>query len=473
MNLRELVLRLTKIAEQYNLDKQELSSLLIKTIVLSLKYVDRRALYTELFPSHYADWNLIETTLRSTNALGDTEPWLTLLNQIEWPSLSDKDIDHTNPILSQIKSALKSNNIDQPGWTVACRILILQLIQGLQSMHAIELLTSRTLQRNTRDNTMKFLASLYDQKHLPTEYYSTLLFVLNTSHLVINTQALSQTLSILTAQREEHMVTMKLKNIQLVSLRPRLRDRLKTSLLTEQNKERVDGQLGTWDSYTGYCHTHRFPNNLSDRVKRQLYFLSSQTTWNWRAYVHKFIQHTDLQEKIQQHPVTQPDVQVLAGVIEGISMDGRPPFPEMMLFKARCFSSFPVVYVQKMTLTQILRLYLAAYQPPSIWKDIWKTLIGIMSPQISRDLETFTSQTPFASDWVTDALSGNPSSIPHPPPSASSIASSSPSPSVLSSPRAASSSAISAAALCFSSPSSSNPGSPKQAEEDPAFSGST
>jgi len=112
MNLRELVLRLTKIAEQYNLDKQDLSSLLIKTIVLSLKYVDRRALYTELFPSHYADWNLIETTLRSTNALGYTEPWLTLLNQVEWPSLSDKDVDHTNPILSQIKLALKSNNID-------------------------------------------------------------------------------------------------------------------------------------------------------------------------------------------------------------------------------------------------------------------------------------------------------------------------------------------------------------------------
>ena len=33
------------------------------------------------------------------------------------------------------------------------------------------------------------------------------------------------------------------------------------------------------NSYTGWCHTHRFPNNLSDRVKRQLYFLAAQTRW--------------------------------------------------------------------------------------------------------------------------------------------------------------------------------------------------
>ena len=60
---------------------------------------------------------------------------------------------------------------------------------------------------------------------------------------------------------------------------------------------KVDNKLGTWDSYTGFCHTHRFPNNLSDRVKRQIYFLASQTTWDWRSHVHKFIQHANLQEK--------------------------------------------------------------------------------------------------------------------------------------------------------------------------------
>ncbi len=465
MNLRDLVLRLTKIAEKYNLDQQDLSTLLIKTIVLSLKYVDRRSLFETLFPSNFADWALVDTSLRTTNALGDTEPWLALLNLIEWPSLPDKDIERSVPVLSQIKSTLKANNLDQPGWTVACRVLILQLIHSLQSMHAIELLTSRILKKNTRDSTMKFLASLYDQKHLPSEYFNTLVFVFNPSYYTINASQLSQTMAILTAQKEDHKATLKMKNIQLVSLRPRLRDRLKTSLLTEQNKEKVDGQLGTWDSYTGYCHTHRFPNNLSDRIKRQLYFLSSQTTWEWQAYVQKFIHHAELQQKVRQHPVTNPDVQVLTSVIEGLSMDGRAPFPEMMAFKAKCFTSFPVVYVQKMTLTQILRLYIAIYQKQSIWKEIWKSLIGIMSPQISRDCETFASQNPFASEWITDALSGHFSSSP-PQTAAPSIATSprplSPSPLL---PMAASSSERSRAAS-VSSESSPNPGSPLTAPED-------
>ena len=87
-------------------------------------------------------------------------------------------------------------------------------------------------------------------------------------------------------------------------------------------------------------------------------------------------------------------------------MDGRPPFPEMMAFKARGFSSFPVVYVQRMTLTQILRLYVAAYQPQSVWKDVWKAQISILSPQIVRDCEAFVSENPFAGERIVEALVG-------------------------------------------------------------------
>ena len=87
-------------------------------------------------------------------------------------------------------------------------------------------------------------------------------------------------------------------------------------------------------------------------------------------------------------------------------MDGRPPFPEMMAFKARCFASFPVVYTQRLTLTQILRLYVSAYQSQTVWKDIWKNQIGIISPQIVRDCEAFVSANPFAGERVMEALVG-------------------------------------------------------------------
>ena len=403
-NQKDLLLRLLKISEQFNIDQKDLPALLIKSIIISLKYLDRRALFQSLFPSHYADWDLIDRCPATTNSLGDTEPWLSLLSLLEWPTLSDKDIDLSHPPLSQIKASLKSKNLDLPGWTMSCRVLILQLIQGLQSMHAIEQLTSRALSRNTHEDTMHFLASLCDSHHLPTTYSATLLHILSPGAVNIDSALLGHTMAIINAQREEHRLNLRLKTLQLATLRPRLRDRLKTSLLTEHNKEQVDSRLGTWDSYTGFCHTHRFPNNLSDRIKRQLYFLASQTHWDWRPHVPALIKTKDIETRVQSHPVTQPDPTILHQVIDTLSMDGRPPFPEMMAFKARCFNSFPVVYTQRLTLTQILRLYTAAYQPPSVWKDVWKAQIGIISPQIIRDCEAFVVANEFAGGKIVETL---------------------------------------------------------------------
>ena len=408
MNPKDLLLRLLKIGEQFSMDQKDLPALLVKTIIISLKYIDRRQLFETIFPDHYADWTLLECTPSTSNALGDTEPWLCLLSLLEWPALTDKDreIEREHPPLAQIKSGLKSNSLDLPGWTMACRAFILQLVQGLQSMHANEQLTTRALGRPTRDNTMQFLAGLYDTKHLPSAYTQTLALILSPQSVQIDTATLTHTMSIITTQRDEHKLNLRMKSMQLVALRPRLRDKLRSSLLTEHNKEQVDIKMGTWDSYAGFCHTHRFPNNLSDRVKRQLYFLASQTHWEWQDHIKHLIKNPDIETRVQLHPVTQPDANVIHWVIESLNMGGRPPFPEMMAFKARGFASFPVVYVQRMTLTQILRLYVAAYQPPAVWKDVWKAQISILSPQIVRDCETFVSENPFAGEKIVEALVG-------------------------------------------------------------------
>ena len=408
MNHRDLVLRLLQTADQYNLDAKDCPALLLKATVLSLKYVDRRALFTALFPDHYVDWALAERALgTANNALGDAEAWLCLLSLVDWPGITDKDrpeIEANHALLAQIKAGLRTHNLDSPGWTTACRVLILQMVQGLQSMHAVELLTSRMLARSTREGTMQLLAGLYDTKYLPEAYLRTLCFVLSPAKIAIDEAALAQTLSLINAQREERKLNLRLKSMQMVALRPRLRDRLKTSLLTEQRKERVDSQLGTWDSYTGFCHTHRFPNNLSDRIKRQLYFLAAQTTWDWGAHVSKLIQGREIEARVQERPVQQPDLNIINWVIDNLSMDGRPPFPEMMAFKARCFGSFPVVFVQKLTLTQVLRLYLAAYQAPGVWKEAWKAQASILSPQIIRDVEAFVAERPFAGEQILSAM---------------------------------------------------------------------
>ena len=45
--------------------------------------------------------------------------------------------------------------------------------------------------------------------------------------------------------------------------------------------------------------------------------------------------------------------------------------------------------------TQVLQLYVAAYQPTGVWREIWKHLVGVLSPQITKDVEGFVQSTPF------------------------------------------------------------------------------
>ena len=39
---------------------------------------------------------------------------------------------------------------------------------------------------------------------------------------------------------------------------------------------------------------------------------------------------------------------------------------------------------------------MAAYQSPLVWKDVWKNLVGVISVQIIRDVETFVAKHSFA-----------------------------------------------------------------------------
>jgi hypothetical protein len=116
----------------------------------------------------------------------------------------------------------------------------------------------------------------------------------------------------------------------------------------------VDTLLDTWESYTGFCYKHQFPPTLSERIKSRLYFLASQTRWEWRQHVSAVLPSGGaLMDKVKSHPITQPDLGVILRVLENLSMDGSPPFRQMTAFQTSCFQSFPVTHVQRMTLSQV------------------------------------------------------------------------------------------------------------------------
>ena len=79
--------------------------------------------------------------------------------------------------------------------------------------------------------------------------------------------------------------------------------------------------------------------------------------------------------------MAQPDLSIILKVIHSLSMDGSPPFPELTDFRLRCLQALPVSHVLKMTLSEILRAYIAAYQPACIWKECFTAVVGVLSDQ--------------------------------------------------------------------------------------------
>lgn len=429
MDTRTLVETMLSTGKRYSMDTKNLGVLAIRICVLSLKFIDKAKLWKLRFNEDYVHWDLVNSQPMK-NILGDCAAWLALLGVCKWDSLVKQEgvIAARFTPLQTLRRNMRECNLDtgdEDAWTFVIKFQLLLLIQGLSSLHAVEVLSCQMFKRNTHDGCMQLLAKQADSLFSPDEYLATLDFIFQ--HCEVNKKLLDENLALLQASREDVQKCLQMSRMVVIQGRPRLRDRVSSVLQTSERKVQVDVSLNTWESYTGFCYKHQFPTTLSEKIKSRLYFLASQTRWyaciflympmfssmftyfcfyrNSTAHLGKvLVSAAPLLAKVAAHPITQPDVHVLIRVINDLSMDGRAPFPQMTEFRLRCFQSFPVIHVQRMTLTQILQLYVAAYQPTGVWKEIWKDRIGVISVQIIKDCEVFVSKFPFAEESVMQLM---------------------------------------------------------------------
>jgi hypothetical protein len=394
------------VGSRLSMDTKDLERLPQKLTVLSLKYIDRCALWSSLFRDDHVHWELVNQC--ATNILGDSSQWITLLSLFEWESVGEQGhtVLQAHPPLVGLRALMQQCKLDSGGpggWTLVGRVFLLQLIRGLGSLHAVEMLTCQFFKRDTTASCTTLMAQQSETLYTPDQYLSTLRFLFQMC--TVNHSVLKSNNARIVASREDKLMCLKMKTVSVVQGRPRLRDRVQTSLLTADHKTNVDSALNTWESYAGFCYRHQFPPTLNESIKTKLYFLASQTRWDWVSHLPLLLSASSpLLTRVADHPVMQPDVPVLVRVIEGMSMDGSPPFPDLTLFRTSCLAVFPVSHVQRMTLTNILQLYVAAYLPLGIWKEVWKELIGVISVQIIRDCEKFTGGTPMDSASVMRLL---------------------------------------------------------------------
>lgn len=408
MDSRQLTEVLLKLADRFNIPSTDLKVLVLKVCVLSLKFIDRDVLWGQLFGKDYVDWGLVNTHTKKENILGPITSWLHLLNLMSWNDLQQKEniLRDQYPMLTLLRKHLRDSKLDPggaDGWSMTCKVKLLMMIMHIPTSIAIDQFSCAVFKRNTHEQSMSLLSLQAEHLYTPIEQLGVMRYMLE--NCKVDTVFLEQNVLSIQRHKEDIHQSLQLSRMQVIQGRPRLRDKLSQDKVAKAKSQLL---LNEWDHFAGFCYKHQFPPTLSDNVKHKLYFLACQTNWDWMSHVHKILPSApQIVAKVKEYPIAQPEHHVLIRVIEGVSMEGRPPFPLLNLFRSRCFLSFAQSQVENMSYTQFLQLYLTVYQPGAGWKDIWKHLVGVLSVQIIKDCQKFTKENHIDEEAVMDILVGS------------------------------------------------------------------
>jgi hypothetical protein len=164
MEAHDTVQMVLSVGRKYNMDIVALELLPLKVIALSVKFVSREKLWAQSFgESAFVHWELLKLVPPTKNVLGGCAEWLGMLSFCQWEELSkvEHDIASSHPPLAVLRRNLRESNLDTGGadaWTMACRVFVLTLVQGLPCLTALEMLTCAYFKRNTRGGCMEFMA---------------------------------------------------------------------------------------------------------------------------------------------------------------------------------------------------------------------------------------------------------------------------------------------------------------------------
>jgi hypothetical protein len=211
-------------------------------------------------------------------------------------------------------------------------------------------------------------------------------------HCSVRTPELESQIQFLILRNEELSENFELKQkIRANSIRPRLRSKLTNLKKTDVNS------LEEMDSFVSWCQAIRFPTVFALHTKHKLYFLVSQMPEHVKepcVFIQSITNDTHVFEMLRTSLVQKPDCEILFKVITSLHLQDVP-FKELQEFRCDCMNAFPKSQLNNMHLNDLLHLYVCAYQNPKVWKDIWKLIIPLISHQVIRDVEKFTSEKPF------------------------------------------------------------------------------
>ena len=162
MERHETVQDMVSVGKRYSITVSDLQNLIMKLLVISVKYISKRRLWETKFNDDYVDWKLVDS-LHNNNIMGGCAQWMGILSFCSWSELHKMEqvIQVNHAPLHTLRRNMKECTLDtgdETTWTHTCKVFLLMLMQGLPSQHALEVLTCGIFKRNTHSECLGVLA---------------------------------------------------------------------------------------------------------------------------------------------------------------------------------------------------------------------------------------------------------------------------------------------------------------------------
>ena len=386
------------------------SECLAKTLVANMQYVDRESLYVKLFgDTSYINWEAManmqkrSTLKRKGNTLGDSVVWCHLLSFLHGDvtafqgQLPSSKVAYRpfylvyESIVAQFKGVVVEAGkpvVNNSMLSLCVRAFFISNLIGIVPMAALEYLMCKHFDRGATAESTAIMIAVSSEKFAPEQYLSTIAWLMSSGIALVDTVGMDKEIQFLASRSQDVTDAMKVHTIQISkSGRPSLAAIIKSERLKRGGGGMSDTghnslSYNTYFTFAGFTHRMRFPNSLSIYIQQRAYWLASQCEFfGWRDYVEDFL-HKDLAISLLRYgDIQSPDPSVISEVLLNTRIVGAP-FPALQLFRNKCLVSMPGLERMGMTMNDVFRLYVAAYQHKEIWKDVWKLIKPILSTQI-------------------------------------------------------------------------------------------
>ena len=383
-----------------NIDHKNIAESLRKYMLAYQRNILHKGAYTALFekaavaadaeskPSlSYINWEYIEKSLPKL----DCAHWIAMFKYVDF-----SPVPRNKSVLQNIDRHLKTLNVESHD--LACQVFILKNTNFITSQLGVERLMCEFEIPEAYTTSLQFFAMSADAAFDITE--TTAVFCHIMRNCCINESGLEKQIQFVNLREEELSASFRVKQIRMIGGRPRLRSKLR-----EIQKE----TQSVFDMYTfiSWGQAIRFPNVFSLHTKYKLYFLMSQVHIPTPLdHVHTITRDGYVNNALKSAFVQKPEHDILHKVITSMKLI-EEPFKELQDFRCECMNAFPVIQLNSLRLNDMLHLYVCAYQNTSVWKDIWKQLIPLLSHQVIRDVENFVQKKPFNYEAVLNILNNN------------------------------------------------------------------